>query len=260
MAFTTALAAVSCGGNTDKAMKDIPKIPQIIGATLEKEIISQDKQDTAKSILAYEFFATPQERWQDSVNHAIGSFMWYSMAIGEQPYKYEPLSHAFFQERLDTFERSYHQYEDGSEYPMIWTCEITSEIQDSLKGYAQVMQSCYISEGGAHPNSFSSYIVISKQDGKTLLLKDLVRNVPQFNRIAEKYFRIAREIGPKVSLAEEFWFENGTFACNDNFRITPQGIEFQFNPYEIAAYVYGGTTFTVPFSEIKPLLLIDLSK
>ncbi len=252
---------MSCGNgvkSTSKPMKSIPKIPEIIGGTATKQIVSTDGLDTVECRLTYSFYSHPEFPWQDSVNYTIGKFVWNSIEFNEKPYVYQPLSHAFFQERLDTFARNHRISESESEYPMLWEHEGESLISDSLKDFVQVKQSCYTFTGGAHPNSFSVFSVISKKDGKTMQLKDLVGDVDQFNAVAEKYFREAREIGPEVSLSEEFWFENNVFACNNNFEITPEGIVFTFNSYEVAAYVYGPTTFTVPMKAIKEMLRVPL--
>ncbi|MCB0300152.1 MAG: DUF3298 domain-containing protein, partial [Calditrichaeota bacterium] len=51
-----------------------------------------------------------------------------------------------------------------------------------------------------------------------------------------------------------FFFENNRFELNDNFRIGDNGLEFLFNPYEIAPYAFGAMTLELPYSEIGDLL------
>lgn len=41
---------------------------------------------------------------------------------------------------------------------------------------------------------------------------------------------------------------------NDNFTLSKDGITYYFNPYEIAAYVYGLIEVSVPATDLKPLL------
>ena len=48
-------------------------------------------------------------------------------------------------------------------------------------------------------------------------------------------------------------FDNSIKSSN-NFCITSKGILFLYNPYEIAAYVYGEIELFIPFSEIKSVV------
>ena len=48
-------------------------------------------------------------------------------------------------------------------------------------------------------------------------------------------------------------FENSVESTS-NFCITPKGILFLYNPYEIAAYAYGEIELFIPFSEIKSVV------
>lgn len=257
-AFGLALAACGSAKHDPEVKTGIPKIPAIIGSKISKQIISADKSDTSEAIVAYQFYSVPKLPYQDSVNYGIGEFAWDFTTIGEDRFTYRPLTHAFFQERIDNFAQGYLETEKESDFSPIWGCELESAIDESLEGYVQIRQSAYVYTGGAHPNSYVYFSVISKEDGSRLFLEDLVTDVEKFNRIAEKYFRKSREIGPDESLETDYWFENGIYASNNNFLITDQGIEFYFNPYEIAAYVYGPTEFTVPMKEIKDLLKVKL--
>lgn len=261
MATGIFLLVAACGTSKEKSpskSKGIPLMPEILGASISKDIVSNDGKDTIESTLDYQFYSAPKFPWQDSVNYKIGHFVWSTIEYNEIPYQHAPLSHQYFYDRLDGFEKMYKAYEQESEYSTIWNYEGGCAIENNLKDYVQLSQHAYMFTGGAHPNSVYVWSVISKKDGTTLLLKDVVKDVAQFNRIAEKYFRISRELSPDENLSDDFWFENKTFACNNNFSISPEGITFMFNAYEIAPYVFGTTEFTVPMSEIKGLLAIEL--
>ncbi len=54
-----------------------------------------------------------------------------------------------------------------------------------------------------------------------------------------------------------YWFDKNNFELNDNFLIKKNGLLFVFNPYEIAAYVYGAIEVFIPYKEIKDLIKDD---
>lgn len=259
-ALAIPVVILSCG--TPKEMKPaaqkIPVIPEIIGSEASRQLVSADGKDTVESKVAYSFYSVPKFPFQDSINYHIGKFVWETTEFETTPYEYKPLSHYYFHQRMDSFEKMYKDYIKDAEYPTIWSYEAAISLDLKLKDYVQLNRQLFIYTGGAHPNSSFLLTLVSKEDGNTVLLKDLVTDVKAFNKIAEKHFRIAREIKPSASLKDEYWFENGVFICNDNFVITPQGIKFVFNAYEIAPYAFGVTEFTVPMSEIKGLLAVKL--
>lgn len=252
-----AILLFSCGMKTGTekvaGKSGIPEIPEIIGASISKPLISPDRKDTVECKITYSFYATPKFAWQDSVNNAIAKFVWETIEFEEHStYRYRPVTHKYFYDRLDTFETRYKQYQN-EEFMPLWEYEATASIDTSMEDYAQVSQSCYYYTGGAHPNSFSLNTVISKENGQRMLLKDFVTDLKQFNAIAEKYFKKERDLPADYLKSEDFWFEKG-FMCNDNFTVGKTGFHFIFNTYEIAPYVYGPTEFTVPMEKVKHLM------
>jgi hypothetical protein len=90
-----------------------------------------------------------------------------------------------------------------------------------------------------------------------MTLKDLLNPgyEGEINVIAEQAFRESRNIAPDVSLeGEGFWFQNNTFAINNNFGILEDGLAFHFNAYEVAPYAMGASEFTIPYEDIMSLI------
>ena len=111
--------------------------------------------------------------------------------------------------------------------------------------------------GGAHPFSGQRYYVMNLQNGQQMTLKDLLNPgyEGEINVIAEQAFRDSRNIAPDVSLeGEGFWFQNNTFAINNNFGILEDGLAFHFNAYEVAPYAMGTSDFTIPYEDIMSLI------
>ena len=49
--------------------------------------------------------------------------------------------------------------------------------------------------------------------------------------------------------------KDNQFALNNNFLITPLGLRFLYNQYEIKPYSAGQTVLFIPYAKIKSLLL-----
>ena len=74
------------------------------------------------------------------------------------------------------------------------------------------------------------------------------------NKIAEKIFRTDEKLSDTTSLATNYFFDKNKFSLNKNFMVTPQGVSFLYNEYEIKPYSAGQTTLLIPYSQIKSLL------
>lgn len=114
--------------------------------------------------------------------------------------------------------------------------------------------------GGAHPFSGSRYSMLSLADASQIILPDLLNPGYEtaLNVAAEKIFRQARNLKEEETLEEQgFSFPNNVFSVNDNFGILKEGLDFIFNPYEIAPYALGPTQFLVPYEDIQELIRPD---
>lgn len=111
--------------------------------------------------------------------------------------------------------------------------------------------------GGAHPNHSVAYTNINTGNGTLISPADILTNgyETELNRAAEEQFKKTYNIDEKNTYENAgFWLEPGKFAVPDNFLITPGGLLFLFNPYEIAPYAAGTIEFFIPYSKIKNLI------
>ena len=102
--------------------------------------------------------------------------------------------------------------------------------------------------GAAHPGTYISYANFDLSTGNILKLENLLINnfKKELNAIAEKKF--IKEYG------NEGWdFEPGKFTITENFLISPSGLIFTFNQYEIGPYAVGSPTFVIAYKEIAHL-------
>lgn len=113
--------------------------------------------------------------------------------------------------------------------------------------------------GGAHPDAVTYYANLTHY-GKRLELTDLLKDGywPILNNIADSIFRAMNGIPKKRTLLNSgYWFENGEFRLNENFYITPKGLEFYFNTNEIGPYSKGVTEIFIPYAAIKNYIRKD---
>lgn len=149
------------------------------------------------------------------------------------------------------------QVSDYPEYNIPWYSKTEASAEFQNKDYLTLKISNESYTGGAHPNSFINYFVISKATGKDISLKELFKPgfTKELNNIAAKEFRKVRGITSNNSLTEEgFWFENNQNIFNNNFGLTEKGILFYYNAYDVAPYAYGPTIVEIPYSEIDNIM------
>jgi hypothetical protein len=144
--------------------------------------------------------------------------------------------------------------------------ETNSGMFYSMEGYAKIVRQDsslttleiggYSFTGGAHPSSYTGFINWNTKANKEISLIDLVTqaNLPKLVAIAEVIFRKNEKLSDTSSLADSYFFKDNKFALNDNFSITPTGLKFFYNQYEIKPYAAGTTELIIPYSKIKLLL------
>jgi len=110
--------------------------------------------------------------------------------------------------------------------------------------------------GGAHGASFTGFINWNPNTKKELTLADILTDGYQapLSKIAEGIFRKSEKLIDTASLKPNYFFKNDTFALNDNYSITPLGIKFVYNQYEIKPYAAGQTELFIPYAQIRTLI------
>jgi hypothetical protein len=115
----------------------------------------------------------------------------------------------------------------------------------------------YIFQGGAHGGSSVQFINWNTKANKNITLSDILVNgyEEKLTAVADTIFRKSEKLSDTSSLKHDYFFKDGKFALNNNFLITPVGLRFLYNQYEIKPYAAGQTNLLVPYAKIKSLLL-----
>lgn len=115
----------------------------------------------------------------------------------------------------------------------------------------------YSYRGGAHAIYATIFDNYDPKTGNALTWKDLLQVGEEgaLVELGESYFRTTYKLASSESLADsEFSFEKDAFYLPENFVFDENGMTFLYGLYEIAAYVDGEQTFTIPYKEVRSLL------
>lgn len=114
----------------------------------------------------------------------------------------------------------------------------------------------YIFQGGAHGSSFTGFINWNPKMGKKIGINDIIAEseYSKLTKVAEGIFRKNEKLADTASLARDYFFKDNKFALNNNFSVTPTGLRFVYNQYEIKPYAAGKTELLIPYSSIKNIL------
>lgn len=124
-------------------------------------------------------------------------------------------------------------------------------MNDSILSYSIDL---YVFAGGAHGLDTKTDLVYDLTTGKRLTEDDIfgstqLDSVSAILRMKVDSLRDDKHLPKEL---DEIFSEN--IKPNGNFKVIPEGIEYTFNPYEIAPYVYGRTTVLLHSYEIMPYL------
>jgi hypothetical protein len=113
----------------------------------------------------------------------------------------------------------------------------------------------YDYDGAAHGSDYTGFINWNTKTNKIITLDDILTSgyIKKITPIAEKIFRVQEKLGDTSSL-RDYFFKDAQFSLNNNFLITPVGIQFLYNEYEIKPFSEGQTTLLIPYTQIKHLL------
>jgi hypothetical protein len=115
----------------------------------------------------------------------------------------------------------------------------------------------YIFQGGAHGGASIHFINWNIKANKNITLSDILTSgyEEKLTAVADTIFRKSENLSDTSSLKRDYFFKDGKFTLNNNFLITPIGLRFLYNQYEIKPYAAGQTNLLIPYAKIKSLLL-----
>ncbi len=107
--------------------------------------------------------------------------------------------------------------------------------------------------GAAHPNQYAKVFNYDLKQNKEITLSDIFKKDSNYLKIlSDKSI-----INLKKTLGNDFTFEEGVSPNESNFVnfvITKNGLEFLFDPYQVAAYAAGPQSVIFNYNDLKDII------
>lgn len=161
-----------------------------------------------------------------------------------------------FKKFANRFMQAYKQEMANRNFQMNYILQTGAHILRQDSSLVTLQISGYTFQGGAHGSSLTTFINWDVKAHRYITLKDILIDNYQhpLDSVGEKIFRKQENISATETLKTNYFFKGDKFALNNNYLITPMGIKFLYNQYEIKPYAAGQTDLLIPYSQIQPLL------
>jgi hypothetical protein len=118
-----------------------------------------------------------------------------------------------------------------------------------------VSKSLYAYTGGAHGQNEKTFFVLDTALGAQVFLNDILQSGarPSLQERIDGALRADYNIAPGASLRTAGFLEDLN-SVPENFFLSPDGLGFSWNPYEIAPYAMGIIEIVLPYPQIEDLL------
>lgn len=141
--------------------------------------------------------------------------------------------------------------EDEMEDPFVHSITDEQKVLMNEGGHFTVEYLTAVYEGGAHGNSSKVFRSFDLNTGKELVLEDLVK--PGYEKrwaeLGAAELRAKAGLKPDAPLTDAGLFED-KLELNATWYLTPGGIGFSYDPYEISPYALGYVEFVLPWKDI----------
>ncbi len=142
--------------------------------------------------------------------------------------------------------------EEFPDAPGSWAVERKVTLAFQHPKVLTLTASDYSYTGGAHPLMVELLASFDLEQGRPLMLSDLLR--PGYREpltaLVEAELKRVRGLDPETNLVDEGFFLEEGFRLTDNFGVLADCLRFYYNPYEIGPYVLGPTDLTVSYDAL----------
>jgi len=217
----------------------------------EKKTIEEQygicKEDSAcgKINIEYPIFSDNNKKVDDTINSDITK----SISVFYDAKTIEETSKKFIKEYSDFINEFPDAPSNRWYMNMIYTVNNNTEKVLALKFYTEGYT------GGAHGFRMTTYTNYNPKTGEKLKLSDVVTDVDKVTAIAKDVLIKDYKLDANKSLNDQgFWFVDDIFKLNDNFEVSPKGITFHYNQYDIAPYSMGPIEINIPMNKLEGLM------
>lgn len=154
---------------------------------------------------------------------------------------------------LETYENFKKRHKKDNRF---FTLNASAKVLRQDSSLITIETNSYTFQGGAHGASYTYFINWNTKADKNITLDDILAAgyKEKLTRIADTVFRKQEKLTDTASLAKDYFFKDNKFSLPKNFLVTPLGLRFLYNIYEIKPYAAGRTDMLIPYAQLKPLL------
>lgn len=233
--------------------------------TLEESqhLFNDDSKPQAKMKINFSFVKeSSDEKMKDSVNHMLRGLVFGNKFSMEQPEQAARLyADNYFSTYHKDLEPMYREEnaEMGEEPNEVWySYEHETETKVEYYDKHLLTYRFYMEEftGGAHPVNFTYFQNIDLRTLKQIELNDLLIGEYDEELTEMLIAQLMEDVGAstKEELEELGYGTTADIIPTENFKLTPGGISFLYNIYEIAPYVIGPVEIDLSFKQLDPIL------
>jgi hypothetical protein len=205
-----------------------------------------DKQDSACTVVKIDY---PVFEGQDTLNSIVSDKLINLFGADEPGIE--------FKEYVEHFLSSYTAFKKRDKRSkLFFTMNSHAKVLRQDSNLTTLEISGYTFRGGAHGSSITTFVNWNTKTQKRVKLNELftANYKEKLTAIADTIFRKEEKLTDTASLTDDYFFKDNKFALNNNFSITPLGLKFLYNQYEIKPYAAGQTTLFIPYAKIKSIL------
>jgi hypothetical protein len=134
-----------------------------------------------------------------------------------------------------------------------WYYEEKFEIEMSGPRFLVISRNWADYTGGAHGNYGKNYFVFDREESRQVSLTDLVgEDRGALTEKLNRELRKSRKLGD--GSLKEYGFLADQAEPAENFFLSPEGIGFHWDPYEIGPYAMGFVEVVVPYRDMEDML------
>ncbi len=126
-----------------------------------------------------------------------------------------------------------------------------TEILYKNKKYISLKHKHVAFTGGAHPNTISQHWIINRNTGATVTFDDLFIENAETGIKSLLDEALNKMFAPENIKTRLF---STDYPVSSDIYVMKRGVIFQYDPYEIAAYVYGSIEVFIPYKKLRSVL------
>jgi len=228
-----------------------------------KHLFADESKPKATLKIDFSFIKeSKDEKMKDSINHMLQEFVFGEKYSSDDPQNsVRQYADNYFSTYLKDLEPMYREEiaETREEPNEVWySYEHETETKVEYYDKHLLTYRFYMEEftGGAHPVYFTYFHNIDLRTLKQIELNDLL--IGEYDEELTELLinQLMEDVGAstKEELEEYGYGTTADIIPTENFKLTPGGISFLYNIYEIAPYVIGPVEIDLSFKQLEPIL------